>query len=73
MPGSNIEETSASLNAESKENDKIRVRQALSAGAYWICCEECEVISWSRMTTSCLKHAVDKTAYRVRGSIYTGD
>ena len=53
--------------------EKKRVAEAVAAGCGWICCEECEVVSWERKTTSCAVHAVDGNTFRVRGCIYTGD
>jgi hypothetical protein len=44
---------------------------------HWICCENCKVIDWRRMHTSCDTCVVDcglyKNTFRVRGMIYTGD
>jgi len=55
------------------EGKKYLVQQALQQGVYWICCEDCEVVDWSRQTTNCQKHSEGGNAFRVRGCIYTGD
>ena len=60
-----------------KEKDKIRnaLAQKLlgNYNFHWICCEQCEVIDWLRKSTYCLAHAEGGNAFRVRGSIFTGD
>ena len=38
---------------------------------YWICCEDCSVLSWSRHHVSCKTHYPDSTG--LRGRVYTGD
>lgn len=51
-------------------------KKSLGEGYHWICCEECEVIDWSRQHTKCDACAGDdifKNNFFVRGSLYTGD
>jgi hypothetical protein len=64
-----------------KEEERKRMLACLEqkkTGAYqWICCEKCEVIDWERQHTSCMACAEWNgqtwNAFRVRGSIFTGD
>jgi hypothetical protein len=58
----------------SPEGKKARVLAALKdrSNSYWICCENCEVIDWTRKTTYCQAHAVGDNAFRVRGCIFDG-
>jgi hypothetical protein len=72
----NAERKAKKLWDASPEGKKARVVEALKTNRskyHWICCEECEVISWERMTTYCLAHAVGDNAFRLRGHIWTGD
>ena len=41
--------------------------------SYWICCDQCRVVDWTRQHTVCEACAVDGNSFRVRGSIRTGD
>jgi hypothetical protein len=68
--------------AAAKEEERQRMlaclEQKRKTGAYhWICCEKCEVIDWGRQHTSCMACAEWNgqawNAFRVRGSIFTGD
>lgn len=63
---------------EREARDKWRVMQALeekrTTGNYsWICCESCEVVSWSRGVTCCDTHGSDGYSMRIMGRLYTGD
>jgi hypothetical protein len=58
---------------QTPDGKKYSVQQAVQQGVTWICCESCEVVDWKRQHTYCLKHAEGGNAFRVRGSIYTGD
>jgi len=51
---------------------KARVVAARVAGAYWICCDNCRVINWSRKTTACDACYPDGHI-RICGCCYTGD
>jgi hypothetical protein len=55
------------------EGKKYLVQQALQQGINWICCEDCEVVSWGRQSTYCQRHTEGGNGFRIRGCIYTGD
>jgi hypothetical protein len=72
----NAERKARKLWEASPEGNKARVVEALRTNRpkyHWICCEDCQVISWDRMTTYCIEHADGDNAFRVRGHIWTGD
>ena len=57
---------------------KDRVLEALAESAttgkyHWICCENCDVVDWSRGITCCRAHGSDGYSVRVYGRLYTGD
>lgn len=71
-------EGQALLKKAAKEKVLWALQQKKATGAYhWICCEECEVIDWSRQHTSCHPcgsgEGVFRNTFRVRGRLYTGD
>jgi len=47
--------------------------KAVSGKYYWICCENCTVVNWSRGITKCRTHDTDRYSVRVYGRLYTGD
>jgi hypothetical protein len=57
---------------------KNRILSALAEKAvtgkyHWICCENCDVMDWSRGITCCRAHGSDGYSVRVYGKLYTGD
>jgi len=40
---------------------------------HWICCEDCEVIDWSRKHTSCNSCGIGGNTFFKEGRLYTGD
>ena len=59
--------------AAAKEQEKQRVIDALKDREryFWICCEDCRVLSWQTKHTACKTHAPGATM--LCGRIYTGD
>lgn len=59
---------------EAKERVIKALEESRTTGKYhWICCESCEVVSWSRGVTCCREHGSDGYSVRVMGRLYTGD
>ena len=64
---------SAEGKAASAVAEKLRVKAAVAAGSTWICCENCEVIDWTRKHTSCSACGYDGNTFLVNGKLRTGD
>lgn len=59
--------------AAAATDEKLRVKAAVAAGSTWICCENCEVIDWTRKHTSCNTCGCDGNTFFVNGKLRTGD
>jgi hypothetical protein len=64
--------------AKLRATEKRRVQRCVESGDHpWICCDNCEVIDWTKRHTSCRAHAhwdgQSWCSFRINGALYTGN